>query len=104
MSLTLNGAKLDTATSAQTFQCTDPFCINGHWSDGSKLATPIVEEMRFYYCKVWKENELKLDIIPVMDDKQIKLMNLVDGHKFEFVESSAPVGYVDPYLVAGPKA
>lgn len=104
MALTLNGAKLDTATSAQSFQCDDPFCINCHWSDGSKVATTIVEEMRFYWCKVWRGNELKLDIVPVMDDKQIKLMNLVDGHKFEFVESSTPVGYVDPYLVAGPKA
>ena len=102
--LTLNGATLDTATSAQTFQCTDPFCINGHWSDGSKLDTPIVEEMRFYWCKVWRGNELKLDIVPVMDGKQIKLMNLVDNRIFEFVESSAPVGYIDPYLVAGPRA
>ena len=60
--------------------------------------------MRFYWCRVWRETELKLDIVPVIDGKQIKLMNLVDGHKFEFVESSAPVGYVDPYLIAGPKA
>ena len=60
--------------------------------------------MRFYWCKVWRGNELKLDIVPVMDGKQIKLMNLADNHIFEFVESSAPVGYVDPYLVAGPKA
>ena len=47
---------------------------------------------------------MKLDIVPVMDGKQIKLMNLVDNRIFEFVESSAPVGYVDPYLAAGPKA